>query len=78
MIKEVVIQRRMPPWHADPRYGKFTNDRRLTQDEIDKLVEWTDDGTPMGDKAELPAAPRIRPKAGRSASPISSSSSASR
>ena len=54
MIKEVVIQRRMPPWHADPRYGKFTNDRRLTQDEIDKLVEWTDNGTPMGDKAELP------------------------
>ncbi len=29
MIKEVVIQRRMPPWHADPRYGHFTNDRRL-------------------------------------------------
>jgi peroxiredoxin len=54
MIKEVVIQRRMPPWHADPRYGHFTNDRRLPQDEIDKLVEWTDNGTPMGDKAELP------------------------
>jgi len=54
MIKEVVIQRRMPPWHADPRYGKFTNDRRLTQDEIDKLVAWTDSGTPLGDKSELP------------------------
>jgi peroxiredoxin len=54
MIKEVVIQRRMPPWHADPRYGKFTNDRRLTQDEIDKIVEWTDAGAPLGDKNELP------------------------
>lgn len=54
MIKEVVIQRRMPPWHADPRYGKFTNDRRMTQDEIDKLVEWADNGTPLGDKNELP------------------------
>ncbi len=54
MIKEVVIQRRMPPWHADPRYGNFTNDRRLTQDEIDKIVEWTDAGTPLGDKNELP------------------------
>jgi peroxiredoxin len=54
MIKEVAVQRRMPPWHADPRYGKFTNERRLTQDEIDKLVEWIDNGTPMGDKAELP------------------------
>jgi peroxiredoxin len=54
MIKEVVIQRRMPPWHADPRYGKFTNDRRLTQDEIDRIVEWTDAGTPLGEKSELP------------------------
>jgi peroxiredoxin len=54
MIKEVVIQRRMPPWHADPRYGKFSNERRLTQDEIDWIVEWTDAGTPLGDKRELP------------------------
>lgn len=54
MIKEVVVQRRMPPWHADPRWGKFTNDRRLPQEEIDKLVEWIDNGTPLGDKAELP------------------------
>ena len=54
MIKEVAIQRRMPPWHADPRYGKFSNDRRLTQDEIDRIVEWTDAGTPLGDKRELP------------------------
>ena len=30
MIKEVTTQRRMPPWHADPRYGHFANDRRLT------------------------------------------------
>src|SRR5262245_34432697 len=29
-IKEVVEQKRMPPWHADPRFGKFVNDRRLT------------------------------------------------
>ena len=56
MIKEVVIQRRMPPWHADPRYGKFTNDRRLTQDEIDKIVEWTDAGTPWATSTNSPAA----------------------
>ena len=77
MIKEVVIQRRMPPWHADPRYGKFTNDRRLMQDEIDKIVEWTDAGAPWATSTNF----RRRgnsPKAGRSASPISSSSSVSR
>ena len=34
MIKEVVAQRRMPPWHADPRHGKFVNDRRLSSEDI--------------------------------------------
>ena len=29
MIREVVAERRMPPWHADPRYGHFSNDRSL-------------------------------------------------
>src|SRR5271156_4647512 len=28
-IKEAVTEKRMPPWYADPRYGKFANDRRL-------------------------------------------------
>src|SRR5579862_2280420 len=26
-IREVIKQDRMPPWHADPHYGKFSNDR---------------------------------------------------
>ncbi len=30
MIEEVLLDRRMPPWHADPHYGKFANDRTLT------------------------------------------------
>ncbi|MCO6456688.1 MAG: redoxin domain-containing protein, partial [Pirellulaceae bacterium] len=29
MILEVVEQNRMPPWHADPRYGKFVGARQL-------------------------------------------------
>ncbi|MFP6767458.1 MAG: redoxin domain-containing protein [Planctomycetaceae bacterium] len=57
-IKETVVQRRMPPWHADPRYGHFSNDMRLTQAEIDTLVAWIDDGTPMGKVADLP--PKIQ------------------
>ena len=48
MIREVVEQRRMPPWHADPRFGKFSNERRLSQSEIDILVAWTEDGSPEG------------------------------
>lgn len=46
MIREVVVDRRMPPWHADPRFGEFHNDRRLTPEELDRLVAWIDAGLP--------------------------------
>lgn len=54
MIKEVTTQRRMPPWHADPRHGTFTNDRRLTREEIDTLASWIDSGMPKGNEKDLP------------------------
>jgi len=54
MIREVVLDRRMPPWHADPRYGEFGNCRTLSADELDKLISWIDNGTPEGDKKDLP------------------------
>ncbi len=54
MMKEVTTQRRMPPWHADPRYGHFANNRRLTRDEIDTLAAWVDAGMPRGDAKDLP------------------------
>ena len=55
MMKEVVLQRRMPPWHADSRFGDFREERRLSQDEIDMVVAWINDGTPQGDPKDLPA-----------------------
>jgi hypothetical protein len=55
MIKEVTTQRRMPPWHADPRYGRFRNDRRLSRGEIDTLAAWVDGGMPRGDDRDLPS-----------------------
>ena len=54
MIREVVLERRMPPWHADPRYGSFRNDRRMTWEEIETVVAWIDAGMPKGDEADLP------------------------
>lgn len=57
MIREVVVQRRMPPWHADPRFGTFANDRRMSVDEIDTLAAWVDSGSPMGDAAKIPSSP---------------------
>jgi peroxiredoxin len=59
MIAEVVRERRMPPWHADPKYGHFSNDRSLTEDEKESLGQWAAAGAPEGDPKELPPAPRF-------------------
>jgi peroxiredoxin len=53
-IREVVSENRMPPWHADPRYGKFHNDRRLPPEDRKALLAWLDQGTPRGDPKDLP------------------------
>jgi hypothetical protein len=49
MIREVVLDRRMPPWHADRHMGKFSNDRSLTAEESNVLVKWIADGCPRGE-----------------------------
>ena len=50
-IKEKVRTREMPPWYADPRFGSFRNERRLTQAQIDTVVAWADGGAPEGEGA---------------------------
>jgi hypothetical protein len=54
-IKANVLKKKMPPWFADPRYGNFSNDRRLTPAQIDTLVSWVDAGAPAGDPKDQPA-----------------------
>lgn len=54
MLKEVTTQRRMPPWHADPRHGQFANERRLAAKEIETLASWVESGAPYGDDKDLP------------------------
>src|ERR1700741_1377687 len=56
-IREVVAERKMPPWLGGPPYGDFSNDRRLSQKEIDTIVGWVDSGAKEGDARDLPAAP---------------------
>ena len=58
-IREVVVERRMPPWFADARYGEFSNDCRLSQKEIDTLVAWVSDGAIEGDPKDMPSAPKF-------------------
>lgn len=60
-IREVISEGRMPPWNADPHYGKFSNDRRLSLEDKDTLLYWIDNGTPRGDDKDLPP-PRDFPK----------------
>ena len=56
-IRQVVIERQMPPWFADPHYGQFANDRSLSQKDIDTIVAWVDGGAREGDPKDMPPAP---------------------
>ncbi len=58
-IKEKVVTRQMPPWHADPHYGQFSNDRKLSQQDIDTIVAWVDQGAKEGSAKDLPAQPSL-------------------
>ena len=58
-IKEKVATGVMPPWHADPHYGTFENDRRLSQKDIDTIVAWVDQGAKEGNPKDLPPAPQF-------------------
>ena len=53
-IKGAVMTKKMPPWFADAHYGKFSNDRTLSQPEIDTLVAWADSGAKEGDPKDAP------------------------
>lgn len=54
MIAEVVREGRMPPWHANPAYGQFANDRSMTAEEKQILYDWADAGAPQGDPIQQP------------------------
>src|SRR5882757_5134999 len=59
-IKEKVISRTMPPWLADPHFGHFKNDRRMSQTEIDTIVGWVNNGAPEGRPQDLPKLPEFQ------------------
>jgi hypothetical protein len=53
-IKTAVLSKKMPPWFADPHFGKFANDRSLSDADIHTLVAWVDAGAPEGDPKDAP------------------------
>ncbi|REK18829.1 MAG: thiol-disulfide isomerase [Planctomycetota bacterium] len=58
-IAEVIKDERMPPWHANPDYGTFSNDCRMSQEEKQLIYDWVAAGAPEGDPADLPKQPEF-------------------
>src|SRR2546430_10287389 len=56
-MRESVVQRKMPPWHADPAFGEFSNDARLTDEEIAIIDAWVKSGTKKGEPEASSADP---------------------
>ncbi len=54
-IKGAVLTQKMPPWFADPHYGKFANDRRLSEADVKTLVAWVDSGAKAGNPEDAQA-----------------------
>jgi len=55
-IKEQVLLRQMPPWYLDKNVGiqHYSNDRSLTDGEIETIAKWADAGAPQGNPADMP------------------------
>lgn len=58
-IRQQVLTRRMPIWHAARGYGAFANDPSLSPFEISLIVAWVDGGAPKmaASRGLQPAAP---------------------
>ena len=59
-IKAAVAAKKMPPWFADPQYGRFANEKRLADAEIATLTAWADHGAPEGDAKNMPPPVQFR------------------
>lgn len=53
MIRETVLTRRMPPWHADPAIGEFVHDMSLSVEQKQQLLSWIDAGAQRGEGDDL-------------------------
>src|SRR5262245_44475007 len=56
-VKQRVVRREMPPWHADAAHGTFVNDISLKPEEIATIAAWVDGGAVEGNPRDLPPAP---------------------
>ncbi len=55
---ETVEQGRMPPWHADPEFGHFVNERSMPEADQQVLRDWIAGGLQRGPESDLPTLPK--------------------
>ncbi len=59
LIAGAVGGRFMPPWKAEPGYGDFLGERRLTDAQIALIKDWAKAGAPEGDPSVKPQPPKF-------------------
>ena len=57
LIQSLVQNGVMPPWTADTAYIHYSQERVLTQNERDIILDWISDGMQEGDPAQTPPPP---------------------
>jgi hypothetical protein len=55
-IQKMTRLKMMPPWFADPRFGRFVNAPSLMPEQIMTLSQWADAGAPAGNPHDAPLA----------------------
>lgn len=56
-IKQAVTNRTMPPWPPDTAYRHFMHERILSQQEIQTISDWVDNGIQQGNLSQAPTPP---------------------
>jgi hypothetical protein len=64
-IKDAVVSRRMPPFMAAPCCVEYSVDRSLTQNEIELVTQFVDNGMREGDPAKAPPKMPTKPPLSR-------------
>ncbi|WP_339910196.1 redoxin domain-containing protein [Symmachiella dynata] len=59
MMLETIDDGRMPPWHANPQHGEFSNARHMPDADKQAFTDWVEGGMPYGDVKDLPELPKF-------------------
>lgn len=58
-VREIIDKHIMPPSPADPTYSHFLDENYLSEEQIEIIDQWVEDGAPIGDSAKIPEPPQF-------------------